>query len=81
MKVIAQWRKEKKKGCTDEYVLAVRRAITMFRYCWVFDESTKSIVNFTTYSESDNTAFDISTHLDPKPKVETALGIYTGNIT
>ena len=49
MKVLSQWRKEKKPGCNDEYVMAVRRAIAMFRYCWVVDEASKSVVNITPY--------------------------------
>ena len=81
LKVLAQWRKEKKTGCTQEYILAVRRAITMFHYCWVFDEPTKSVVNINPCDHQDrNSAFNIDFNLDPKPNAETAMGIYTGEL-
>ena len=80
MKVLAQWRKEKKPGCTDEYVLAVRRAITMFRYCWVVDEAAKEVVNINPYAEACNSPFSIDLHLDPKPDNAIALGIHLGEL-
>jgi len=49
MKVLRQWSKEKKPGCTNEYIQAVRRAVTMFRHCWVVDEASKSVVNINPY--------------------------------
>ena len=80
LKVLAHWRKDRKTGCTDEYVLAVRRAITMFRHCWVVDEPTKSVVNINPYDEGPDSAFNIEFNLDPKPDVATAMGIYTGEL-
>ena len=80
MKVLAQWRKEKKRGCDDEYVAAVKRAITMFRYCWVVNEQAKAVVNCNQYRETRNSAFDINRYLDPKPNAEVAIGVYYGRI-
>ena len=81
IKVLTQWRKEKRAGCTGEYVLAVRRAITMFRHCWVVDETTNDVINYNPFKGSDNnSAFDIDQFLDPKPDVETALGIHRGDL-
>ena len=80
MKVLSQWRKEKKTGCTDQYVLAVRRAITMFRHCWVVDEPSKSVVNINPYEGGEGSCFNINTYLDPKPDATLALGIYIGEL-
>ena len=80
MKVLAQWRKDNKRGCHDEYVASVKRAITMFRYCWVVDEETKSIVNINNYDESRCSTFDIKLFLDPKPDTEIALAVYNGEL-
>ena len=80
MKTLAKWRKDRKSGCDDEYVMGVRRAITMFRYCWVVDEQTQSVVNINKYDEPKYTAFDIELLLDPKPNVEIALGVHRGDL-
>ena len=80
MKVLSAWRKAKRRGCTDEYVLGVRRAITMFRHCWVVDEIEKDVVNFTPYADSVNNPFSVPQFLDPKPDRAIALGIYRGEM-
>ena len=80
MKMLAQWRKVKRTDCTEAYVLSVRRAITMFRHCWVYDEKSKTVINKTPYTSRVGYPFNINMHLDPKPDESTAMGIYRGDL-
>ena len=68
----------KRPDCTDAYVLSVRRAITMFRHCWLYDEKSKKVINKTPYKANVGYAFNINVYLDPKPDESIARGIYLG---
>ena len=82
MNLLTHWTQTKRRGCTEEYVLLVKRAITMFRHCWVYDEPTESVINHSDEPDGPDGSypFDIQQYLDPKPDATQAMGVYSGEL-
>ena len=80
VKVIRQWKKEGRPDCTNEYMMAVRGAISMYRHCWIVDEVTDSVKRLNPVPNTAYYPFDPEKFLDPRPDLATAIGVHRGEL-